>query len=149
MYFCCIWYVFDLYCMYLAECVCIDATSNFSCKKYKQIHATQTNTYKYKLDIHTLIHAQYIQNTSVCMCMYAHVYECICLYCVWCMYFALFFGCIDVSACISMYLHVSIHCHSSPVVILERLSYIVYHKLQSTLRGVIYYEILFERDTAG
>ena len=80
------------------------------------------------------------------MHMYMSVFACIVYVC---MYFALFFGCIDVSACISMYLHVSIHCHSSPVVILERLNYIVYHKLQSTLRGVIYYEILFERDTAG
>jgi hypothetical protein len=85
LYLKCILYVFCLFCMYLAECVCIDATSNFSCRKYMQIHTIQTNTGKYRNDIHTQYIHKYIQNTSVSMCMYAHVSVCICLYIV-CMY---------------------------------------------------------------
>jgi hypothetical protein len=85
LYLKCILYVFCLFCMYLAECVCIDATNNFSCRKYMQIHTIQTNTGKYRNDIHTQYIHKYIQNTSVSMCMYAHVSVCICLYIV-CMY---------------------------------------------------------------
>ena len=108
MYFWCIWSVFGMYCMYLAECVWIDATNNFSCKKYKQIHTIQTHSYKYKHDIHTKIHTLYIQNKSVTMCMYAHVCACMCLYFfVFCMYvciIALFW----VQTCIRMYVYVSV-----------------------------------------
>ena len=129
--------------MYLAECVCINATSNFSCKKYKQIHTIQTHSYKYKHDIHTKIHTLYIQNKSVTMCMYAYVCACMCLYCV-CMYVLLhYFGCKHVSECMCMYLYVSIHCHCSPVFIRERLGYIEYLKLQSTLEKAFLFEILF------
>jgi len=102
-----------MYRMYLAECVCIDAPNNFSCRKYKQIHAIQTNTGI----IHTPIFPKYIQkyikNKSVTMCLYVHVFACICMYfvCIFCM--SVFF-CIQrhnlmcmlyvyVFACICMY----------------------------------------------
>lgn len=99
-----------MYRMYLAECVCIDAPNNFCCRKYRQIHAIQTNT----RIIHTPIFPKYIQkyikNKSVTMCMYVHVFACICLYlvCIFCM--SVFFlhpkTCmlyVYVFACICMY----------------------------------------------
>ena len=113
-------YVFCMYCMYLAECVCIDAPSNFCCKKYKQIHTIQTHTYI----IHTpnLHHTytKYIQNKSVTMCIYVYLCACICMYfpflCM-CMYFhaCICLYCVWMTAskdmiwracCMCMYLHV-------------------------------------------
>ena len=77
--------------MYLAECVCIDAPNNFCCRKYRQIHAIQTNTGI----IHTPIFPKYIQkyikNKSVTMCLYVHVYACICLYFVCIVFACLYF----------------------------------------------------------
>ena len=79
-------YVFYMYCMYFAECVCIDAPNNFCCKKYKQIHSIQTNTYI----IHTInlhhTYTKYIQNKSVTMCIYVYLYACICMYISMCIY---------------------------------------------------------------
>ena len=59
VYFVCI----CMYCMYLAVYICIDATINISCRKYKRIHAIQGY---YRL-IHTKykIHEKYITNNSV------------------------------------------------------------------------------------
>ena len=94
LYLCFILYVFCMNCMYLAECVWIDAPSNFWCKKYKQIHTIQTHIYI----IHTpnLHHTytKYIQNKSVTMCIYVYLCACIlhvfsiCMYVyvLWCMY---------------------------------------------------------------
>ncbi len=38
LYLLCFVYALCMYCKYFAECVCIDATKNISCRKYKQIH---------------------------------------------------------------------------------------------------------------
>ena len=97
-----------MYCMYLAECVCIDAPSNFCCRKYKQIHTIQTNTFIIHTPILPTYIQKYIQNKSVTMCMYVHVYACICLYFV-CM--SVFFSSKDMiwrACCMCMYLHVSV-----------------------------------------
>ena len=108
LYFFVFFYVFCMYRLYLAECVCIDAPSNFSCRKYRQIHAIQTNT----RIIHTPIFPKYIQkyikNKSVTMCMYVHVFACICLYlvCIFCM--SVFFCIQRHACCMCMYLHVSV-----------------------------------------
>ena len=63
-------YVFCIHCMNLAECVCIDAPSNFSCKKYKQIHTIQTNTRIIHTPILPTYIQKYIKNKSVTMCIY-------------------------------------------------------------------------------
>ena len=97
--------------MYLAECVCINAPSNFWGKKYKQIHTIQTNT----CIIHTLIlHKciqKYIQNKSVTMCIYVYLCACICMYMPMCIYvyvllcyyvYVLLCVCITMLLCVSM-----------------------------------------------
>ena len=105
------WFIFDVFCMYsmyLSECVCIDAPSNFWGKKYKQIHTIQTNTYIIHTQIFHKYIQKYIQNKSVTMCMYVHVYACICLYFV-CM--SVFYASKDMiwrACCMCMYLHVSV-----------------------------------------
>ena len=140
LYFFVFFYVFCMYRLYLAECVCIDAPSNFSCRKYRQIHAIQTNT----RIIHTPIFPKYIQkyikNKSVTMCMYVHVFACICLYlvCIFCM--SVFFASKDmhvVCVCICMYLYVSGDCHCSPVGICVQLGNFEHHVLQSEREGTI------------
>ena len=145
LYFFVFFYVFCMYRLYLAECVCIDAPSNFSCRKYRQIHAIQTNT----RIIHTPIFPKYIQkyikNRSVtnnnllcaCMCMYLHVFACI-----WSVFFAClyFFASKDmhvVCVCICMYLYVSGDCHCSPVGICVQLGNFEHHVLQSKREGTI------------
>jgi hypothetical protein len=97
-----------MYCMYLAECVCIDATNNFCCRKYKQIHTIQTNTDIIHTPILPKYIQKYIQNKSVTMCMYVHVFACICMYNV-CM--SVFYASKDMiwlACCMCMYLHVSV-----------------------------------------
>ncbi len=116
-----------MYCMYLAESVCIDVTNNFCCRKYKQIHTIQTNT-----DIiHTPILPKYIKNTykisqllCVYMCMYMHVYACIMSVCLYFMHPKAWSDVHVVCACICMYLYVSGDCHCSPVVVCAQLGYI-------------------------
>jgi hypothetical protein len=73
LYLQCILYVFCLFCMYLAECVCIDATSNFSCRKYKQIHAIQTHTCKYR-HCCMCLYAVFMEKTKKCM---KHKFKCL------------------------------------------------------------------------
>ena len=108
-----------MYCMYLAECVCIDAPSNFWGKKYKQIHTIQTNTYI----IHTPIFTNTYKNTykisqllCVSMCIYVHVfhvYACIMSAWLYFMHPKTWSDVHVVCACICLYLHVSTDCHCS------------------------------------
>ncbi len=90
-------YVFCMYCMYLAECVWIDAPSNFWCKKYMQIHTIQTHTYIIHTQILHHTYTKYIQNNPVTMCIY--VYLCACI----CMYFPFVCMCMYFHACICLY----------------------------------------------
>jgi hypothetical protein len=74
------------------------------------------------------------------MCMYVHVYACICLYlvCIFCM--SVFFASKDmhvVCVCICMNLYVSGDCHCSPVGICVQLGNFEHHVLQSKREGTI------------
>ncbi len=82
-YFVCILDVFCMYCMYLTEFVCIDATSNFSRRKFNHIHAIRQIKIKsiQEIEINT-----YKVNKSVCACMCMYVHVCACRMYV-CMFF--------------------------------------------------------------
>lgn len=107
-----------MYCMYLAECVCIDATNNFCCRKYKQIHTIQTNTDIIHTPILPTYIQKYIQNKSVTMCIYVYLCACICMYMPMCIYvyvllcyYVYLCACIYMiwcASCMCMYLHVSV-----------------------------------------
>jgi hypothetical protein len=76
-----IYYVCIMYALYVFCSMCLYWwPNNFSCRKYKHIHAIQTNTCKYIHDIQT----KYIHNTSkisqllcACMRLYVCVFACI------------------------------------------------------------------------
>lgn len=145
--------IFDVLCLYLVCIVCISQNVSESMRlatfrakntskyiQYRHIHTNTNMTY-----IQKYIHYTYKINQLLCVCMrmYVRVCACIFLYFV-CMYVLLhYFGCKHVSECMCMYLYVSIHCHCSPVFIRERLGYIEYLKLQSTLEKAFLFEILF------
>ena len=83
MYWCCI---FDLFFMYFVCIVCISQNVSVSMRlatfaaentsKYIQYRQIQISY----IVLHTPILPKYIQNKSVTMCMYVHVFACICMY---------------------------------------------------------------------